>query len=119
AKKHYEESLGEMKHAEQLIERILFLEGVPEIARYDVIRVGADVTEQLQNDLGLEMGGVKHYNQAIELCLKLKDSGTREVLEPILKESEEHVNWLETQLRLIEAVGLDNYLTEQMGEAAG
>src|SRR3954451_4367885 len=96
-KKHYEESLGEMRHAEKLIERILFLEGVPEIARYDVIRVGTDVKEQLENDLQLEMSGVRHYNQAIELCARVRDNGTREVLEPILTESEEHVDWLETQ----------------------
>jgi bacterioferritin len=115
-KKHYEESLGEMKHAEQLIDRILFLEGVPEIARYDVIRVGTDVKEQFENDLQLEMKGVRHYNEAIELCTRLKDNGTRDLLEPILAESEEHVDWLETQLGLIEAVGLQNYLTEQMGE---
>lgn len=114
-KKHYEESMGEMKHAEKLIDRILFLDGVPEIARYDVIRVGTDVKEQFENDLKLEMGGVKHYNEAIELCAKLKDNGTRELLEPILTESEEHVDWLETQLNRIAAVGMQNYLTEQMG----
>jgi bacterioferritin len=117
AKKHYQESLGEMKHAEKLIERILFLEGTPEIARYDVIRVGTDVKEQLENDLRLEMGGVKHYNEAVALCSSLGDHGTREVLEPILSESEEHVDWLETQLHLIDTVGLQNYLTEQMGKA--
>ncbi len=116
-KKHYEESLGEMKHAEKLIDRILFLEGTPEIARYDVIRVGTSVGEQFANDLQLEMAGVQHYNQAIELCRQLGDNGTREVLEPILTDSEEHVDWLETQLRLIEAVGLQNYLSEQMGKA--
>ena len=114
AKKHYDESLGEMKHAEKLIERILFLEGVPEIARYDVIRVGADIKEQFENDLKLEMGGVQHYNQAIDRCAVLKDNGTRDLLEPILRESEEHVDWLETQLDLIETIGLENYLTEQM-----
>lgn len=117
ADKHYHESIGEMKHAEKLIDRILFLEGTPEIARYDVIRVGTDVKEQFENDLQLEMKGVRHYNEAIELCTRLKDHGTREVLEPILAESEEHVDWLETQLGLLEAVGLQNYLTEQMGEA--
>lgn len=115
AKKHYDESIGEMKHAEKIIERILFLEGVPEIARYDVIRVGTDIKEQFDNDLKLEMGGVHHYNAAIELCSKLHDHGTREVLEPILTESEEHVDWLETQLYRIEKVGMQNYLTEQMG----
>ena len=115
AKKHYEESMGEMKHAEKLIDRVLFLEGVPEIARYDVIRVGTNVKEQFENDLVLEMNGVKLYNQLIELATRLKDNGSRELVEPILVESEEHVDWLETQLGLIEAVGLQNYLTEQMG----
>src|SRR5436190_14025257 len=116
-KKHYEESMGEMKHAEKLIDRILFLEGTPEIARYDVIRVGTNVKEMFENDLKLEMGGVKAYNEAINLFLSLKDNGSRELIEPILVESEEHVDWLETQLGLIEAVGLQNYLTEQMGHA--
>src|SRR5262245_51548958 len=114
AEKHYEESLGEMKHAEKLIDRIIFLEGVPEIARYDVIRVGSDIPEQLRNDLALEMGGVKHYNALVDLSIQKKDNGTREIVEPILVESEEHVDWLETQLGLIEAVGIQNYLSEQM-----
>ena len=114
--KHYSESMGEMKHAEKLIERILFLEGVPEIARYDVIRVGADVREQFENDLKLEMTGVQHYNATVDLCIRLKDNGTRDLIEPILTESEEHVDWLETQLHLIDSVGLQNYLSEQMGE---
>jgi len=99
-----------------LIDRILFLDGVPEIARYDVIRVGTNIKEQFENDLQLEMKGVKAYNEAIELFTKLKDNGSRELVEPILVESEEHVDWLETQLGLIETVGLQNYLTEQMGE---
>jgi bacterioferritin len=119
AAKHYHESMGEMKHAEMLIDRILFLEGVPEIARYDVIKVGTDVKEQFENDLKLEMKGVNHYNKTIKLCTDLGDNGSRELIEPILVESEEHVDWLETQLGLIEAVGLQNYLTEQMGEEAG
>ncbi len=115
ARKHYEESLGEMKHAEKLIDRILFLDGTPEIARYDLIRVGTDIKEQFENDLALEVGGVKQYNLAVELCTRLKDNGTRELIEPILVESEEHVDWLETQLGLIESVGLQNYLAEKMG----
>lgn len=115
--KHYHESLGEMKHAEKLIDRILFLEGVPEIARYDVIRVGTDVKEQFEYDLQLEMKGVHAYNQLIDLCIRVKDNASRDLVEPILRESEEHVDWLETQLGLIKAVGLPNYLTEQMGEA--
>lgn len=115
AKQHREESIGEMKHAEKLIERILFLEGVPEIARYDVIRVGTDVKEQFENDLKLEMKGVAHYNSLIELSVRLGDNGTRELVAPILTESEEHVDWLETQLYRIEKVGIENYLSEQMG----
>lgn len=118
AAKHYEESIGEMKHAEKLIDRILFLEGTPEIARYDVIRVGTDVQEQFENDLQLEMKGVQAYNALIELCMRLKDNGTRELVAPILVESEEHVDWLETQLSLIGTVGLQNYLAEKMGEEA-
>ena len=106
-----------MKHAEKLIDRILFLEGTPEIARYDVIRVGTDVKEQLENDLQLEMKGVKHYNETIDLCVRVKDNGSRELIAPILVESEEHVDWLETQLELIGRVGLENYLSEQMGKA--
>ena len=104
-RKHYEESMGEMKHAEKLIDRILFLEGVPEIARYDVIRVGTNVQEQFENDLKLEMGGVEHYNKTIALCNQVGDHGTRDLIEPILRESEEHVDWLETQLGLIEGQG--------------
>src|SRR5437763_11318327 len=119
ARKHYEESLGEMKHAEKLIDRILFLEGTPEIARYDVIRVGTDVKEQFEYDLQLEMSGVKHYNYVIELCTKLKDNGSRELVEPILTESEEHVDWLETQLGLIQSLGMQNYLLSQVGEGEG
>jgi bacterioferritin len=116
AKKMWEESMGEMKHADKIIERILFLEGTPNIARYDVIRVGTDVKEMLENDLRLESGGVKHYNDAIDLCGKVKDGGTRELLESILVNSEEHVDWLETQLGLIKKLSLPTYLAEKLGE---
>jgi len=118
AKKMYEESIGEMKHADKLIERILFLDGIPNIARYDVIRVGSDVKEQLENDLKLEGGGVKAYNEAIHLSAAAKDNGTRELLEGILVSSEEHVDWLETQLGLIESLGLKAYLAEKIGADA-
>ena len=113
-KKHYEESIGEMKHADKIIERILFLEGVPEIARYDVIRVGTNVKEQFENDLKLEMGGVTAYNELVDLCIKLKDNNTHKLALEILEESEEHVDWLETQLGLIDTIGLERYLAEQM-----
>ncbi|QDU64656.1 Bacterioferritin [Planctomycetes bacterium Pan216] len=115
-KKHYVESIGEMKHAELLIDRILFLEGVPEIARYDVIRVGETVPEQFEYDLELEKKGVAHYNATAKLCIEEVDNGTRELVEKILVESEEHVDWLETQIELVKSVGLENYLQSQMGE---
>ena len=92
AAKHYEESIGEMKHADKLIDRILFLEGTPEIARYDPIRVGTDVKEQFENDLKLEMGGVAHYNELVNLCIQLKDNNSHALALEILHESEEHVD---------------------------
>jgi bacterioferritin len=119
AAKHYHESLGEMKHAEMLIDRILFLEGVPEIARYDVIRVGTDIPEQFQYDLALESKGVKTYNDAVQLCIAENDGGSRDLFEKILVESEEHVDWLETQIDLISRLGLQNYLITQVGEEEG
>jgi bacterioferritin len=115
AKKHHEESIGEMRHADKLIERIIFLEGIPEIARYDVIRVGTDVKQQFENDLKMETNGVKTYNEAIQLAIEKKDAGSREIMEHILTDSEEHVDWLEAQLGLIKQVGLSSYLAEQMG----
>ncbi len=114
AAKHYEESIGEMKHADKIIERVLFLDGVPEIARYDVIRVGTDVKEQFENDLALEKRGVETYNEAMTLATQLKDNGSRELMAGILVDSEEHVDWLEAQLHLIATVGLENYLAEQI-----
>jgi bacterioferritin len=103
------------KHAEKIIDRVLFLEGTPEIARYDVIRVGTDVKEQFENDLQLELGGVNAYNDLVDLCIRVKDNGTHKLALEILADSEEHVDWLETQLGLIEKVGLERYLSEQMG----
>jgi len=114
--KHYEESMGEMKHAEKLIDRILFLEGVPEIARYDVIRVGADVKEQFEHDLALETNGVLTYRDAIQICAEEKDFGSRELLDGILWESEGHVDWLETQLDIISKIGIQLYLSTQLGD---
>lgn len=120
AKKHWDESMGEMKHADKIIDRVLFLEGTPEIARYDVIRVGTDVKEQFENDLALETSGVKAYNELVNLCIQLKDNGTHALALEILTDSEEHVDWLETQLGLIQSVGLQNYLAEHMlGEDEG
>ena len=118
AKHHYEESIEEMKHAELLIDRILFLEGIPEIARYDVIRVGKDAKEQLENALKLELGAVSAYNDGVTLAMDEKDAGSKEIMERILVESEESVDWLEAQLHLIDTVGIQNYLAMQMGESS-
>lgn len=115
-KKHWHESMGEMKHAEKLIDRIIMIEGVPEIARYDTIRVGTDIKEQFENDLALEQKGVAAYNKAIALCIEENDAGSRDVMEPILVESEEHVDWLETQLDLIDKMGIENYMVTQVGD---
>lgn len=112
-KHFYEESIEEMKHAEYLIDRILFFDGVPEIARYDVIRVGQSLKEQLDNSLQLELGGVKAYNDGIKLAADRKDNGSREVMERILKETEESVDWLEAQLHLIDTTGIELYLATQ------
>ena len=113
---HYKESIEEMKHAELLIDRILFLEGVPEIARYDVIRVGSNVKEQLENDLKLEVNAVTTYNGGVQLAAEVGDAGSKEIMERIVVESEESVDWLETQLHQMETIGLQLYLSGQVGE---
>ena len=105
-----------MKHAEYLIDRILFLEGVPEIARYDVVRVGKTVEEQLRNSLALELNAVKTYNDAIKLAQDERDNGSKEIMERILVESEESVDWTEQQLNVIDSVGIQNYLAMKLGE---
>ena len=99
--------------------RILFLDGIPNIARYDVIRAGTSVKDQFEHDLKLETNGVKAYNEAIELALKLRDAGSRELMERILTDSEGHVDWLETQLGVIKDIGIENYLSEQLGGGEG
>lgn len=113
---HYKESIEEMKHAEYLIDRILFLDGVPEIARYDVIRPGENVQEQLQFDLELETKASRTYNEALLICHQEKDGTSRNVMEQILKESEESIDWLEAQLDLISKIGIENYLQSQIGD---
>lgn len=119
AKHHYDESIEEMQHAQLLIDRIIFLEGVPEIARYDVIRAGTDVKEQLQYDLEVELKASRSYNDAAEICREEKDAGSREIVEKIIRESEESLDWLEGQLELIDTIGLELYLQAQMGDGEG
>ncbi|QEL16188.1 bacterioferritin [Limnoglobus roseus] len=114
--KHYQESIGEMKHADKIIERILFLDGVPEIARYDVIRVGSNVKEQFEYDLKLETSGVEAYNELVNLCIQIKDNGTHKLALEILHDSEEHVDWLETQLNIINTISLERYLAQHLFE---
>lgn len=116
AHKVREESISEMKHADDLIERILFLEGVPNMQRLDKVRVGETVSEQLKLDLKLEETAVPRFNKAIALAVELADNTTRELLATMLKSEEEHVDWLESQLALIGQVGEQNYLAQQIRE---
>ena len=116
---HYHESIDEMKHATMLVDRIIFLDGVPEIARYDVIRVGSSVEEQLQNALALETNASKTYNEGVAVCTAEKDSASREIMEQIIRESEDSIDWLEAQLDLISKIGIQNYMLSQIGEGEG
>jgi bacterioferritin len=115
-KKIRAESIGEMKHADALIERILYLEGVPNIQRLGKVNVGQTVPEQLRLDLDVEKAAVSALNAAIELSRSLGDNGSRELLESILHGEEEHANWLEAQLSLIAQAGEANYLAQQIRE---
>jgi bacterioferritin len=114
AKHHYDESIGEMKDAEHVVERILYLEGVPNMQRLGSVRVGEDVPEQLQLDLDLEREAIARLNRGIALCRDRGDDGTRHLLTEILEGEEEHADWLETQLSAIDDVGLANYLAQQL-----
>src|SRR5690606_5283612 len=113
-KKVYEESIDEMKHADQLIERILFLDGVPNVQRYWKVNVGETVKEQLELDLQLEHAAIARLRDGIATCREEKDEVSRDMLEHILKGEEEHTDWLETQLELIKQVGEQLYLAEHM-----
>jgi bacterioferritin len=110
------QSIDEMKHAEKLVERILFLDSTPSLTGPAELKVGKNVKEQLANDLGLELGAVKLYNGAIKLSREVGDNATAEFLQGILKDEEEHVDWLESQLHLIEEIGYERYLTKQVGK---
>ena len=108
------ESIGEMKHADELIERILYLEGMPNVQRYGKVDVGQTVPEQFQLDLQVEYDAVKRLNEGIEACRTAGDNGTRTLLERILHEEEAHVDWLETQQETIKQIGAGTYLSEQL-----
>ena len=113
AEKGREESFGEMKHAEELIERILYLEGMPNMQRLFNVKVGETVAEQLKAELETEKEAISRLTAGIEQCRR-GDEGSRLLLERILHDEEDHVDWLEAQRSLIEQVGLQNYLTEQI-----
>ncbi|HXG19194.1 MAG TPA: bacterioferritin [Methylomirabilota bacterium] len=113
-KKIYDESLEEMKHAEQLIDRILFLEGTPIMNDSFKISIGKDIKEILRNDLSLEKEGLPELKQGIALSMEQADTGTRELLEHMLVSAEEHIQWLEAQTFLLEQVGYENYCAQQI-----
>ena len=114
SKKKREESIEEMKHADKLIERILFLDGVPNLQRLGPVKVGEEPIEMHKLDLELEREAVARLNKAIALCLSKQEAGTRELLEDLLKEEEESVDWLEAQLKLVGDIGRERYLSEQL-----
>ena len=108
------QSIGEMKHAEVLIERILFLDGSPSMQPLE-LTVGGTITTMLQNDLDLELSAVKQYNDAVAIATKEGDNGSRDLLVQLLKDEEDHVDFLEAQLHQIKEVGYERYLAQQMG----
>jgi bacterioferritin len=107
-------AVDEMKHAERLIARILFLEGRPIVTQLSKIDIGAQVEDQLAKDLAAEAGAVRDYNADIRLAVEAGDNGTREMLESILKDEEAHIDWLEAQLDQIAQMGIQNYLEKQV-----
>jgi bacterioferritin len=114
AAKLRDESIDEMRHADEVIGRILFLEGVPNLQRYHKLHVGETVREQLESDLQLEYSAIAFLNQGVEAARKASDNATEDMMKKILVSEEEHTDWIETQLELIRQVGEQNYLAQQM-----
>ena len=111
------ESIEEMKHADEIIERILFFDGIPDLQKYSKINVGQTVPEMLDHDLQLEYGAVERLNRGIDVCVAAKDNGTRELFEKILVSEEEHIDWIETQKSIIESISIQNYLAQKLGDS--
>ncbi|CAG1016133.1 bacterioferritin [Burkholderiaceae bacterium] len=116
AKKEYEESIGEMKHADRLMERIFMLDGLPNLQDLGKLLVGENVPEILSGDLQLETGAQATIKDGIAYCESVRDYVSRDILEDILDDTEEHIDFLETQIELLAKVGLENYLQSQMGD---
>jgi bacterioferritin len=107
-------SIDEMKHAEDLIERLLFLDAAPQMAELDPMKIGASVKAQLESDLALEQGAVASYNAAVRTCTEAGDAASRLLFEKLLADEEGHLDWIETQLFQIGEIGLERYLTQQV-----
>ena len=116
AKVNRDEAMDEMKHADTIIDRILFLDGSPNMSSYDRILIGSNVRQQLESDLALEMAALQVLSPGVKLCMELADTGSRELLEHIIVDEEHHVEWIEAQLHKISELGYENYLAEQIYE---
>jgi bacterioferritin len=110
----WQRAITEMKHAEKLIERILFLDGRPIVSELNQLHIGAQVPDMHKNDLDAEYGAVRAYNESVRIAIELGDSGSKQLLEEILEDEEDHVDWLEAQLDQIAQIGLENYLAGQI-----
>ena len=109
------ESIEEMRHAEALMERILYLDGTPTMDQLFPLRIGRNVLEQIQNDLQLEYEALARLNKGVKTCMEANDNGSRELIVKILQDEEHHVDYLEAQLHAIQEIGIENYLAQQLG----
>lgn len=114
AKRFYDDSIDEMKDAEKIIERILYLDGLPNLQRYGTVAVGEDPKEQLEITLGIERDAISRYNRGVALARDRGDNGTRDLLENRLVDEEEHADWVEAQLKIISDIGIEHYLAQQL-----